>query len=779
MDHQGQPSGAVDQLAKKARCTIPTASENSPRLPRLNEGGKSPPVPGNPLLPDALVLLAITLFILCHLSPAEILRDTTTVGGDTPAHNYIASHLRHTLLHHGRIISWASGWWGGFPLFQYYFPLPYIGIALLSLLIPFNVAFKILSISGLLLLPLSAYCAVRLLRFPRPTPLIAALFMVPFLFVRDHTMWGVNVASTLAGMISNSLSFALMLPAMASAWRDAVETRLRLRTVFLMSFVVVSHFFTSVMAGLTLAITPCLLFLQRRTFPRWHRSLLILAAEGALTFLLVAWWLVPLMAKSAWSMDFGVNWDMTLWKNFPPWTVALIPLALAAVFARGGTAGNPVDPPPPASSFLALWLFVWMLAVALVLFYFGYDVSPVFVNCRLWPFLFFALVMLGAIGLGLFLSRFRRQALLITVLTAVLLGAVAWDERHAGNLARNWSRWNFRGLEIKPSGGVFDELVLPLQGTPGRLANDLHPDNGRLGSSRIFELAPHLAGKPILEGGLVNSSIGSMFAYYIQSETSDSCAGYPPMVKPSSFDFATATRHLELFNVKHFIARSPRTQEALRRDSRWRLLKQEEQWQLYELLSHDGSYVFLPGFLPAVVETRNPNQCGLEWIYVPGALDQPFLLAEPGAAASLPPELPRLSEKEFLSFLDTARAQTADHSPAASWQVPVPRPPVNPVSDESVSDHSIRFRTTALGQPHIIKCNYFPNWKARGADEVHRVTPAFLLVFPARNEVELYYGWTASDRIGHWLTLAAWLIILGLAWQTVKATFLRRAGCAS
>lgn len=698
------------------------------------------------------------------------------MGGDTPAHNYIASHLRHTLLDHGRITSWASGWWGGFPLFQYYFPLPYIGITLLSLLVPFNVAFKILSISGLLLLPVSAYAALRLLRAPRPTPLVAALFMVPFLFVRDHTMWGVNVASTLAGMIANSLSFALMLPAVASAWRDAVEGRFRLRTVFLMGAVMASHFFTSVMTGLALAIAPLLLLLGRNA--SWRCGSLALIAEGALAVLLMAWWLVPLMAKSALSMDFGVNWDMTLWKNFPPWTAALIPLALAAVFARGSTAARRGDPSAPASFFLSVWLFVWMLAAALLLFYFGYDLSPVFVNCRLWPFLFFALVILGAIGLGLYLSRFRRQTLLVSILATGLLGAVAWEEHHTGSLARNWSRWNFRGLEIKPSGGVFDELVLPLQGTPGRLANDLHPDNNRLGSSRIFELAPHLAGKPILEGGLVNSSIGSMFAYYIQSETSESCAGYPPMVKPASFDFATATRHLELFNVKHFIARSPKTQDALRRDSRWRLLKQEEQWQLYELLTHDGSYVFLPGFMPAVVETRNPNQCGLEWIYVPGALNQPFLLAEPGSAASLPPDLPRISEEDFLSFLNTARSQ-AEGSPRAAWQVPVPRPAANPVSRESVSDHSIRFRTTALGQPHIIKCNYFPNWKARGADEVHRVTPAFLLVFPARNEVELYYGWTASDRIGHWLTLAAWLIILGLAWQTVKATFLRRAGCAS
>ena len=41
-----------------------------------------------------------------------------------------------------------------------------------------------------------------------------------------------------------------------------------------------------------------------------------------------------------------------------------------------------------------------------------------------------------------------------------------------------------------------------------------------------------LAGKPVLEGGLVNSALGSMYAYTIQGETSRTCAGFPPIVTP-------------------------------------------------------------------------------------------------------------------------------------------------------------------------------------------------------------------------------------------------------
>jgi hypothetical protein len=716
---------------------------------------------------DAAILLGLTAFLLWHLAPLDLLRNTTTVGGDTPAHNYMASHLRNQLLHHGRIISWANGWWSGFPLFQYYFPLPYLLIAGLSFIIPFNIAFKLVSVLGILALPSAAYTAARLLRLPRPVPIVSAILMVPFLFVREHTMWGVNIASTLAGMIANSISFALMVPALASVWRDTKDGRFRLRSVFLLTLVMASHFFTSVMAVLSLALAPLMILRVHRTASARRHALAILLTEGTLALLLMAWWLVPLFAKSAFSMDFGTNWTMTLWKNFPPWAAGLLPLAVVAIL-------SPLRPSRllfnSASEFHSIWLFAWMLAAALFLFQFGYRLSPVFVNCRLWPFMMFALTMLGAIGLGLLLQSARRQTMAVLVTATLILAAVAWKEQqpdslHRRNLMRTWAEWNFRGLELKPSANIFRNLVLPLRGTPGRLANDLHDDNNRLGSSRIFELAPHLAAKPILEGGLVNSALGSMFAYYIQSEISDTCAGAPPIVKTSSFNMDIATRHLELFNVKHFIARSPVTQLALHTDPRWQFLQREEQWELFELLSHNGSYVFIPKFLPAILETTNPNQRGMDWLYVPGALDQPFILASPGSA--IPSSLPRLSEAQFQDFLHAAA--TATNGGAAAWQVPVPHSAGAPVSAETVSDSAIRFHTTAIGQPHIVKISYFPNWQVHGANGVFRVTPTFLLVFPRQEQVELFYGSTSADIIGRWLTAVGWLLVALLGWRPIRA----------
>ena len=83
------------------------------------------------------------------------------------------------------------------------------------------------------------------------------------------------------------------------------------------------------------------------------------------------------------------------------------------------------------------------------------------------------------------------------------------------------------------------------------------------------------------------------------------------------------------------------------------------------------------------------------------------------------------------------------------------------ILSESLSPNRIRFTTDAIGLPHIIKCSYFPNWKVKGAAAVHRVTPAFMLVYPTQPDVELYWARTNADRLGLALSTLAllWALI--------------------
>ena len=699
-----------------------------------------------------LLVLIIAGIVLFHLHPAGILSDTMAVGGDTPAHNYLASQLKTQLIESGRIIGWSPGWWGGFPLFQFYFCLPYLLISVLSTVLPFNIAFKLVSVSGMLLLPASAFFAGRRMRLAFPLPILLATSTVVLLFDRSHTMWGVNIYSTLAGMISNSLSFAIMLLFIASAADDCDTGRFRMRSVLLFVCLLASHFFTTVMALLTLAVLP---FLRPRT--GFLRAASVLARECGLGALIMAWWIVPLIAKRPYGVDFGVNWDIDYTTVLSPFMlVAVAPLGIVAVAAaalyrfRCARTGSRRQIGPlvrfvagvDAATVRFVLMTGFMLVAAVLLFLFGYKLSPVFVNIRLWPFMTYGALAMAAGGASILLRRIHNPGMaVIAVLVAVLL----WGTGRPADVMQ-WAEWNYDGLEKKARWPVIRELVLPLAGTPGRLANDLNDYNVSLGSSRIFEATPHLTGKPILEGGVVNSALGSLFAYFIQSETSDHYAGLPPIVEPATFNFTNATRHLELFNVKHFIARSGKTKAALAESPDWNFLRESQGWDLYELATHDGNYVFVPAFDPVPVATADRKATGLEWIYRPKLLNRFFVLLDERGEIPARFASDAVAEPAASAFdrFDPVAKGSEGTAPAVARAA---------IREEEITARHIRFKTNAIGAPHIIKSAYFPNWKVRGAEGVYMVTPCFMLVYPTEEEVELYYGYLLSDNIGHFLTL--------------------------
>jgi len=689
----------------------------------------------------AIIVLMIILGCLAYYIPPKYLfMDTTTTGGDTPAHNYLASHLKDQLFGHGRIVSWSNGWWCGFPMFQYYFCLPYLLVALLSALIPFNIAFKLVSVIGIFSLPVCTYASGRMMRLPPPVPILMSIVTIPFLFIGPQTMWGANIYSTFAGMISNSISFPLMLLFIASSWRDADDGQFRIRTTILLILLLASHFFTSIIGGLCAAIIP---FLKPKAGSR--KAITVLAREYILAFMLMAWWLVPLIAKQEYAVEFGTNWNIGLTQAIPQsWLWPLVFLAgtsmLLAITLRIKTIA----------------IFGWMFVSSTLLFYFGHDhVAMVFVNVRLWPFAFFAILMLCAAGAGLLIARLRFKYLAVL---AMLISVLSFGI-YIPNNVQTWAEWNYKGFEKNPRWSTFHKLGSAVADSPGRLAYDLHPDTQSFGSSRAFECFPHLFRKPIIEGGIVNSAACSIFSYYIQSETSRDCAGFPEIVKPASFNFTNATRHLELFNVKHFIARWGMTQAALSQSKDWRLVCESEGWMLYELLTHSGQYVYVPENMPAgvLIQSGDRNKwknAGLEWIYTIQLIDEPFAFlrsveTDNGRFTRL------IKENDFLAYCRAIRGDKTKHLPPTL----IPHENIK-ITNETVTDNMIRFRTSAVGLPHLIKCTYSPSWKVKGAEKIFMVTPCFMLVYPDRNEVELHYGYTLSDNTGRIISCIGLLLAI-------------------
>ncbi|HEX5946240.1 MAG TPA: hypothetical protein VFY82_08185 [Acidimicrobiales bacterium] len=203
---------------------------------------------------DVLVVGACVVFALWHLQPHLLLRDTTPAGGDMGAHVWGPAYLRDHLLPNGQLAGWSGDWYAGFPAYQFYMVVPsllivglnagvhgwaalvpaaigigglawavarwhdrrvrrwalvvaVLGFALVGL--PYGVAFKLITVSGVATLPISAYVFGRLAGATFPSPAVLSVATLPFLFYRGFTIYGGNIPSTLAGEFAFSISLSL------------------------------------------------------------------------------------------------------------------------------------------------------------------------------------------------------------------------------------------------------------------------------------------------------------------------------------------------------------------------------------------------------------------------------------------------------------------------------------------------------------------------------------------------------------------------------------------
>ncbi|MDP8986984.1 MAG: hypothetical protein M3N11_01355, partial [Actinomycetota bacterium] len=95
------------------------------------------------------VLVAVAVgFTLAQLHPELLVSDTVPSGGDMGAHVWGPAFLRDHLLPQWRLSGWAPDWYAGFPAYHFYMVLPSLAIVALDVVLPYNVAFKLVTVSG-------------------------------------------------------------------------------------------------------------------------------------------------------------------------------------------------------------------------------------------------------------------------------------------------------------------------------------------------------------------------------------------------------------------------------------------------------------------------------------------------------------------------------------------------------------------------------------------------------------------------------------------------------
>jgi hypothetical protein len=269
--------------------------------------------PSPPALATLAAVLAVIGVVIWQCDPRLLLASTMTTGGDTGAHYGLAAYLKSNLLPHGHLTGWFPGAYDGLPLNTFYFPLPDTLAALLGYVIPFDIAFKFVTILGSLTLPIAAWAFGRLAGMERPRPAVLAVFTLPFLFDQTFTIYGGNLYSTMAGEYAFSLGLSVALVFLGTVIRGMRTGRARVPAVLLLAACALCHLVPTLFC-LVGSVAVIGFFGPTRRRVWWLTSVV----GGA--FLLAAWWAVPFVTEQAYSTTMG-------WQNVTTFQALLAPSA--------------------------------------------------------------------------------------------------------------------------------------------------------------------------------------------------------------------------------------------------------------------------------------------------------------------------------------------------------------------------------------------------------------------------------------------------------------------
>ncbi|MBN2371638.1 MAG: hypothetical protein JXO72_14240 [Vicinamibacteria bacterium] len=672
------------------------------------------------LLTDVFGLGLLLFLVLDYLRPSLLVIPTIPAGGDTPCHFPTAVFLREQLLPQGRIHGWYPGAYLGHPLLLYYFPLPFLIMAFVSLMTPMPAAFKIVTALGVLLLPPLTFLALRRMGLRFPAPLLGAVAATVFLFLEENPIWGGTMASMLAGEFAYSFGTALAVLFLGLVFRDQNGSGRRWSAAFMLALTALAHGYAVLWAGLSATF---FLFARRDRGAVLRR----LSIVWGLAFAGAAFWLLPLLAEWRWTTPYNDPWIDIGWRNLAPpllWPMFMMSAIGLVVFMGGARRADPMRAP--------FFFLLHAAAVAVALAIAGSALGVV--NVRFLPFAQLSVCLAGAVALARIVACLRAPHL--TALGLTILAVVFAD---AGNrVLRRWIEWNYTGLETKELWPAFDRLARELRGSAAdpRVAVEYSPEHEKAGSIRAYETLPFFSGRSTLEGVYNQASLSSPAVYYLASELSAVAPNPYQTLAYSSFDPETALERLRLFNVSQVVALSARLIDAL--DARADV----------ERAAHVPPYV--------VFNVKNPG---------PGYV-------EPLAYAPVRCSPSRWREKAYADLRRKPPARvplvlTDDErftlvNPENDFALPEVRLPDDVQVDEEIHGERILIRTSRIGHPLLVKVSYHPRWRVRGADGPFLVAPSLMLVVPREALVEMSYAArTWSDGLGGALTLLALLAWAG------------------
>jgi hypothetical protein len=701
----------------------------------------------------AWVLLGLVLaFLLWELHPLDLLSRGTPVISDMGGHVHEPHFLRHHLLPHGRISGWSNDWFAGYPTETFYFPVGGVLVALLSFLLPYTVALKLVAATGIVALPVSAYFFGRLASRSRLESACLSVAVLPLLLQPILLNAGGSIGATLNGEYSYMLGLSLGLLTLGFAARGLDRGGYRVQVAALFGLTVVTHAIPALFVVIGIVVMAVVAGAARGR-AIWVGTTLVVGG------IITAFWSLPFVLN-------GRYVSGAPFQKAAPIASFLLPTAFAPVIlmALVGVVATSV-----AFTQRRDWTGTAFLVMAFVAaLAFAFMPASRLWNARVLPFWFLALCMVAGsaiieLGRGIDILRQRRAmgrpvaepmlARLTVPLAALVLVPVLWttpayrgllvqpDKVSDSATLSDFVHHQLAGYEGGPrAAAVRDVINLAKQvgrkSGCGRVLWEWNEGKEAFRETSVMMLLPYWTNGCMasMEGLFLESSATSPFVIVANSFAADNPIKLDEHLPTGQLDITKAIDKLRMLGVRYYMATSDRARAAAE-GAGLRVLgttprKDNRVWSVYEIAD-----VALAAPLPAkpVVVKGTTSRQGwernaLKW-FAETTTDTPVI------ADSGPRDWPRTAS-------------------AAPGSLPVTPTPGTEITHVRLRDDGMSFHVSKPGVPVLVRVSYFPNWKAHGAHGPWRAGPNFMVVVPTSTNVSLRYGHTRVELVGLLVTLA-------------------------
>ena len=701
-------------------------------------------------------LLILILFLRVDL----VFQNNTPTGGDMGAHIVAIDTFIKDFMPNFQINGWSNDWFGGYPLYYFYFPLPAIITFFLNLVFPFGIAFKIMVVLSIIFV---VYSIEKLMRkTSNQFSIFGASAGLFYVFTESFTIYGGNLASVLAGQFSFTYSIAFANLSIFYLLKSKNNFRFPISSIFL-GLCLLSHLIPFI---IYIPIYAIYWLSQKENLNQKILSISIFLA-----------------LITRWSVSIFMNLEYTTNMSYTPFS------SLEDLIKE--------DILPIIFIFLGLFiakhknllksktfnLFDLYLISSSILLYFFVPEGALW-NGRLVPFFNLGIIFLFFKAVEIFVEDINLYQQGVNVLTIIFLGGTIYClyifyEKWSANQSYlnlyipiiflimifaivnldkvviqlnmlivsiilstisflpHWLNWNFTGYEGKNDWNQIQSLYTQLENLePGRIMWEPNSDMNRYGTPMTLMTLPYFTKHTSMEGLYFDSSITTPFHFISVSGLAKRPSNPVGGLSYINNQFDQGVDYLYDLGIDYFISYTKEIESKAMNSDRLTFLFSSEPFSVFEVKSSKVELIYQDIDVFSKVNKQE------------GILSSVFRDTN----------IINFFQKAYENFDELDKKRVVEVSSKILLE---PSKKKNlKVTELQITNKKITFFTNNPGELHLIKVSYFPNWSISNGLGPFRTSPSFMSVIPNQEYVEINFENTALEKNSFYFSIFSLLLSL-------------------